>query len=103
MSQGQRPPFDPMACVPKFAAVLKSYRISSVTGDHYGGESFPAAFTNAGISYAISELTKSEIYEACEPFFNSGKVVLLDAPELESQFLGLIWKSNKIDHANGAR
>src|SRR4030095_12772702 len=101
VNQGQRPPFDPMAVVAKFAAVLKAYHISGVTGDHYGGESFPAAFTNAGISYAVSELTKSEIYEACEPHFNAGKIVLLDVQELESQFLGLVWRGNKIDHPNG--
>ena len=32
---------------------------------------------------------------------NAGKITLLDLPELESQLLGLIWRANKIDHANG--
>jgi len=31
---------------------------------------------------------------------NSGRVMLLDQPKLESQLLGLVWRANKIDHAN---
>ena len=33
-----RPPFDPAAVVDNFAALLKTYRVSKVLGDHYGGE-----------------------------------------------------------------
>jgi hypothetical protein len=33
-----RPPFSPAAVVDNFAALLKSYRITKVLGDHYGGE-----------------------------------------------------------------
>jgi hypothetical protein len=33
-----RPPFSPSAVVDDFAALLKSYRVSKVIGDHYGGE-----------------------------------------------------------------
>jgi hypothetical protein len=101
LNQGQRPPFDPAVAVKRFAAVLKEYHCVSVAGDAYAGETFVSAFTNAGVSYVISQLTKSEIYEAIEPHLNAGKVVLLDVPELESQFLGLIWRANKIDHAQG--
>ena len=35
-----RPPFSPDAVVDDFAALLKSYRVSRVTGDQYAGE-FP--------------------------------------------------------------
>jgi hypothetical protein len=101
VNQGQRPPFDPAVAVRKFVGVLRDYRISSVTGDSYAGQTFQAQFTNAGVGYAVSELSKSEIYESVEPNFNSGKIVLLDVQELESQFLGLVWRGNKIDHANG--
>src|SRR5262249_36443836 len=51
--------------------------------------------------YVVSPLSKSEIYESIEPHLNAGKITLLDLPELESQLLGLIWRANKIDHANG--
>ena len=33
-----RPPFSPLAVVDDFATLLKSYRVSKVVGDHYGGE-----------------------------------------------------------------
>jgi hypothetical protein len=101
LNQGQRPPFDPMVAVKRFLAVLKDYHISNVTGDAYAGETFVSAFTNLGIGYVVSQLSRSEIYESIEPHFNAGKIVLLDEPELESQFLGLIWRGGKIDHANG--
>jgi len=101
MNQGQRPPFDPATAVKRFVAVLREYRCTSVTGDAYAGETFISAFTTLGISYVVSPLSKSEIYESIEPHLNAGKITLLDLPELESQLLGLIWRANKIDHANG--
>src|SRR5262245_42698296 len=101
MNQGQRPPFDPATAVKRFVAVLREYRCTSVTGDAYAGETFVSAFTNLGISYVASPLSKSEIYEAIEPHLNAGKITLLDMPELESQLLGLVWRSNKIEHASG--
>ena len=33
-----RPPFQPKSAVAEFAALLKSYGISSVFGDRYGGQ-----------------------------------------------------------------
>jgi hypothetical protein len=41
-----RPPFSPSAVVDDFAVLLKSYRISKVIGDHYGGE-FVRSFSSA--------------------------------------------------------
>ena len=32
---------------------------------------------------------------------NGHHVVLLDVPNLESQFLGLCWRGSKIDHMHG--
>jgi hypothetical protein len=99
--QGQRPPFDPRKAVKRFAEVLKDYKLSSVVGDRYAGETFKADFQERGISYRVSELTKSEIYEAIEPKLNAAEIVLLDEPKMEGQFLGLIWRGGKIDHPNG--
>jgi hypothetical protein len=101
MDQGHRPPFDPRKAVKRFAEVLKDYQLSSVVGDRYAGETFKADFQERGISYRVSELTKSEIYEAIEPKLNAAEIVLLDEPKMEGQFLGLIWRSGKIDHPNG--
>jgi hypothetical protein len=101
MDQGQRPPFDPMNAVDRFVTALRLYRCSGVTGDKYAGETFKSAFENELIKYTVSALTKSEIYEACEPPLNGHNIVLLDEPKLESQFLGLVWRGGKIDHPSG--
>jgi len=101
MDQGQRPPFDPRKAVERFSTILKDYGVTSVTGDRYAGETFRADFLSHGISYRVSELSKSQIYEALEPKLNAHEVVLLDHPNLEAQFLGLVWRGGKIDHPNG--
>jgi len=101
VDQGQRPPFDPRRAVERFVAVLKEYGLKSVVGDAYAGETFRQDFQRLNISYRVSELSKSEIYEEMEPLLNGGRVVLLDNANLESQFLGLIWRANKIDHQSG--
>ena len=94
-------PFDPRKAVERFANVLKEYGLRSVTGDKYAGETFKADFQGTGISYRVSELTKSELYEEIEPLLNGGRIVLLDQGNLESQLLGLVWRGGKIDHPNG--
>jgi len=101
ISQGQPAPFNPRGAIERFAKVLKEYRVYSVTGDRYAGNTFAADFESHGIGYQVSELTKSELYQAMEPKLNSGAVVLLDEAKMESQFLGLIWRSSKIDHPGG--
>lgn len=101
INQGAPCPFDPRRAVQRFARTLKKYRISVVTGDKYAGETFINDFEREGISYQVSEFSKSEIYESLEPHLNAGRVLLLDNGKMESQFLGLIWRGSKIDHPNG--
>lgn len=101
VDQGPRPPFDPTAAVTRFVGVLREYRCSSVTGDRYAGETFRTQFEQAGISYRLSDKTRSELYEALEPLLNARAVVLLDAAVLEQQLLGLVWRGGKIDHQAG--
>jgi hypothetical protein len=101
MDQGQRPPFDPRRAVERFATILKEYRIASVTGDRYAGETFRQDFQDKGITYRVSDKTKSELYEALEPKLNGSGVVLLDHLSLESQLLSLLWRGGKIDHPSG--
>lgn len=101
LDQGPPPPFDPRRAVERFAAVLKEYRVFSVQGDKYAGETFIADFQRAGIAYHVSDLTKSQLYEALEPRLNAREVLLLDEPRLEQQLLGLVWRGGKIDHQSG--
>jgi hypothetical protein len=81
--------------------VLKEYGLRSVVGDAYAGETFRQDFQGKGISYRVSELSKSELYEEIEPLLNGGRIILLDHANLESQLLGLVWRANKIDHPGG--
>jgi hypothetical protein len=101
VDQGQRPPFDPMRAVERFARIIKHAGGSSVTGDAYAGETFRAAFEAHNIEYHVSRKTRSQLYEALEPRLNAHQVVLLDLPVLEQQLLGLVWRGGKIDHPGG--
>lgn len=101
MNQGPPPPFDPRAAVARFAGVLAEYGIRRVTGDRYAGLTFVADFERHGIAYTPSPKTKSQLYEALEPRLNAREVRLLDAPILEQQLLGLVWRGSKIDHQPG--
>jgi hypothetical protein len=102
-----RPPFSPEAVVSEFAKVLKNYRISIVRGDRYGGEWPREVFARHGITYQVSDKTRSEIYLDVLPEFNSNTVALLDNPRLVAQFAGLERRTSRggrdiIDHAPGA-
>lgn len=101
VDQGQRPPFDPRLAVERFAKVLKEYGVSLVSGDRFAGKTFAADFERHDVRYQVSELSKSQIYEALEPRLNSGRVVLLDDSTTETQLLGLVWRGRKIDHLSG--
>ena len=62
--------------VDDFAALLKSYRVSRVTGDRYAGEFPRELFRKHGISYDLAKQTKSELFRDLLPLLNSGRIVL---------------------------
>jgi hypothetical protein len=102
MSQTGAPPFNPRMAVLKFAGLLKEYRISSVTGDAYAGQTFREDFAQHNISYTVAGLPKSDLYDALEPKLNAGEVELLDIAELQEQLLTLVVRpGGKIDHQPG--
>jgi hypothetical protein len=101
-----KPPFSPEVAVAEFAHTLKSYGLSRVTGDHWGGEFVREPFRSHGISYALAARPKSDLYRDLLPLLNSGKVELLDHPRLVSQLCGLerrVTRAGKdsIDHSPG--
>lgn len=100
------PPFSPDAVAKEFADTIKGYRINSCQGDRYGGMWPRERFAVHGVDYQISPKTKSEIYLAALPAFNSGKVELLDTKRLISQLQNLERKTSRggrdsIDHGAG--
>ena len=101
-----KPPFSPALVVDEFAQLLKSYRINEVTGDRYGGEFPRELFKKAGISYKLSDRSKSDLYRDLLPLLNSGRVELLDNKQLHAELLGLERRTarggrDSIDHAPG--
>ena len=102
----RKPPFSPEAVVTDFARVIKSYGLSSVTGDRYAGEWPREAFRKQGIRYDLAESPRSDLYRDLLPRLNSGTVDLLDNPTLLHQLVGLERRvarggRESIDHAPG--
>ena len=103
----RKPPFSPDDVVREFAALLKSYRVSKVQGDKYGGLWPRERFQKHGISYQTSTMTKSDLYIEILPLINSGQVELLDNQRLINQLLGLERRTarsgrDSVDHGPGA-
>ncbi|WP_245906631.1 terminase large subunit domain-containing protein [Teichococcus aestuarii] len=101
-----KPPFSPEQTVEEFATLLKSYRISRVTGDRYAGEWPREQFRKHGIQYDLADKPKSDIYRDLLPMLNSGQCELLDVPRLAAQLFGLERRTSRggrdsIDHSPG--
>lgn len=102
----RRPPFSPEAVVREFADLLKSYRITSVTGDRYAGEWPRERFRKHGIEYRVVEKAKSDLYRDLLPVLNSGRVELPDDRRFVAQLCGLERRTarggrDSIDHGPG--
>jgi hypothetical protein len=102
-----RPPFSPEAVTAEFAGLLKSYGVTSVIGDRYGGEWPKEQFGKFGICYEQSAKPKSDLYIDLLATINSGRVALLDHGRLIAQLCSLerrVARSGRdsIDHAPGA-
>jgi hypothetical protein len=83
------PPFSPEEVVDEFCGVLKQYRVSKVTGDHYAAGWCEGQFVKRGIMYEASEETRSEIYLRFLPIVTSGQCELLDHQKTKHQFISL--------------
>ena len=102
----RKPPFSPEAVVTEFAQVIKSYGLTTVTGDRYAGEWPREAFRKQGIRYELAESPRSDLYRDLLPRLNSGSVDLLDNSTLLHQLVGLERRVSRggresIDHAPG--
>ena len=101
-----KPPFSPESVVMDFCELLKSYRLSRVTGDYYAGEWPTERFNTHGITYVRSEKSKGDIYRDSLPRLNSGTLELLDIPRLTGQLCSLERRTarggrDSIDHPPG--
>jgi hypothetical protein len=94
----------PHDVVAEFATLLKSYRVSKITGDRYAGEWPRERFREHGISYEPTQKPKSDLYRDMLPAINSRKLDLLDDARLLTQLIGLERRTarggrDSIDHA----
>lgn len=85
----RKPPFSPADVVHEFAGIMRTYRVTTVRGDRYGGEWPREQFRGYGLRYEPAEKTKSELYGEMLPLLNSGSVELLDHPRLVAQLCSL--------------
>jgi hypothetical protein len=102
----RKPAFSPEDVVSEFAGLLKSYRVTSISGDRYGGEWPKERFRDHAISYEPAQKPKSDLYRDFLPAINSRKIDLLDHPRLLTQLVGLERRTarggrDSIDHAPG--
>ena len=103
----RKAPFSPEAVVTEFAALLKSYRITTVEGDRYAGEWPRERFGTHGITYRVADKVRSELYLAFLPMLNSGRLDLLDNQRMVAQFVGLERRTSRagkdtVDYSPGS-
>ncbi len=101
-----KPPFSPEAVVTDFCTLLKSYRISKVTGDRYGGEWCREPFRKQSIQYELADKPRSDLYRDMLPLINSRQIELLDHAKLTTQLCSLERRTarsgkDSIDHSPG--
>ena len=90
----------------EFSDLLKTYGVTTVTGDRYAGEWPRERFRERGIRYDVAERSKGDLYAALLPAINSCRVELLDNPRLVAQLCGLERRTSRggrdtIDHGPG--
>ncbi len=101
------PPFSPEAAVREVAEWMRARGVREVVGDKFAGELPRDAFRRHGIEYRVSDLDTSALYVELLALVNSGKVRLLDHPELLRQLRGLERMrgrggQDRVDHRRGA-
>ena len=84
-----RPPFSPSNAIAEICALLKSYGVTSVTGDKYAPGFVEEGFKGHGVRYTYSERDRSAIYVETLPLLTSGRARLVDSKKLVTQFASL--------------
>jgi hypothetical protein len=96
-------PFSPEAVVAEFCALLTSYGVYSVIGDHYAKLWPVEVFSRHGKRYEQHAQAKSDLYAGLLPLINSRRIELFDLPSLIGQTCALERSTRhgaaeKIDH-----
>ena len=70
--RGTKGTYDPHVITAQYVALLKEYKIHSVTGDYYAAEWVASTWNKLGVTYNKSDLPKSAIYLEAAPLFARG-------------------------------
>jgi len=71
--------------VGEIAAILKEYRLNQIHGDKFAAQWPVEQFKKVGVIYNQTPEPKSFYYLATEPMFATGKIEILDNPELHRE------------------
>lgn len=101
-----KPPFSPQAATKELADFFRTYGLSEIRGDRYGGDWPREQFRLHGIEYKLSPAVRTDLYVTMLPAINSGRVSLLDSRKLVAQLVALERKNKaggklQIDHPTG--
>ena len=96
----------PAAITAEYAAILKEYKITEVTGDRYAGSWPGDEFAKHGIKYQQAEKPRTGLYLDLLPILNSGQIEIPDDAKLINQICALERTTGRgrdvIDHPRGA-
>jgi hypothetical protein len=92
--------------VAEFAALMRSYGLSTAWSDRYGSSWVNNAFERHGIRLQYSPKSRSELYLEMLPLLGTAQVRLLDLPRLRTQLLLLRRRTTRtgrdeVDHPAG--
>jgi len=98
----KKSPHNPQDCTREFAEIVKSYGISSVTGDRYAGSWNSSEWQAHGCTYKNAELSKSDYYLEFLPIVMRGGCELLDNKQQAAELRQLLRRTGKgkdtVDH-----
>jgi hypothetical protein len=101
-----RAPLSPKMVAAEFAGIFKTYHISEIEGDRYGGSWPGEEFGKYGINYKPTDKSKSDLYLELLPGLMGRTLELLDNSKLVSQLTSLERKTGKlhdsVDHPQNA-
>ncbi len=106
VARAWRAPFNPSGVVEECADLLRSYRISKVTGDRYAGEWPREAFRSVGVMYEVAPKPKSDLYLAMVSAVNGEQIELPENEQMLRELRSLERRRgssgrDRVDHPAG--
>jgi hypothetical protein len=97
---------NPQDVIRTFCEILRTYRITQVTGDKYGGNWSSSEFRKNGVMYVDSKIDKSEIYLQFQAICAMHQIRLPDSERLRLQLQALERRTraggkDTVDHPEG--